>query len=154
MSKICDHTSVGVIVINDGKALLMEGRLPPYGVIIPAGHMDQDINPVSAALRELKEETGLHTTATKMILIFTGLVNNNCGRGGSYHHWHLYITYSPHGELKLCTRETQGYNWCDKKTLSEIIAGKPLITNSGRKSYLSPEMRNWFTEINLTSYLA
>src|SRR3954454_13519637 len=59
-----DHPgSVGVLAIADGAAIVVRQYRDPAGREIyelPAGSLDGDEDPLAAARRELKEETGFH----------------------------------------------------------------------------------------------
>ncbi len=48
-----------VLVINKDKALLIERKYPPYGWAIPGGMVDYGERVEDAAVRELREETGI-----------------------------------------------------------------------------------------------
>ncbi len=86
---VCDHTSVGIIVRQMGRMLLIERRKPPFGFAPPAGHVDGDAEWETAARRELQEETGL--IATGLRLLGTQRLPNRCRRpGGSWHQWRVY----------------------------------------------------------------
>jgi len=50
---------VAVIVIEQGRLLLVLRRYPPAGWCIPCGHVEWDEDVRQAAARELREETGL-----------------------------------------------------------------------------------------------
>ena len=48
-----------VLIINGGKALLVERKYPPYGWAVPGGMIDYGEKTEDAAVRELREETGV-----------------------------------------------------------------------------------------------
>jgi len=62
--------SIGVVVLNDDKVLLVKhGKTAHHfeGVVgIPSGKIDPGETAMQAAIRELQEETGLITTEDKM----------------------------------------------------------------------------------------
>ena len=68
MAKICDHTSVGMLVWKDEKLLLIERMKFPPGFAVPAGHVDADSTYEDAAKRELKEEVGLDAENLELVL--------------------------------------------------------------------------------------
>jgi 8-oxo-dGTP pyrophosphatase MutT (NUDIX family) len=60
MIEKCNNTSVGIIVWQEGKILLIERKKFPFGFAPPAGHVDaDDASFEQAAKRELQEEVGL-----------------------------------------------------------------------------------------------
>ena len=89
MAKICDNTSVGVIIKNrQGGLLLIERKSWPYGMALPAGHLDGD-DPEKGAVREIAEEVGLHILKQKLVLEKD--YDNPCRRTDDDHHrWYVY----------------------------------------------------------------
>ncbi len=105
MSKICDHTSVGMMVWKEGKLLLIERAKFPFGFAVPAGHVDEDTNFEDSASRELEEEVGLKATNLKLLL--DERKENICRReGGTWHHWKVYEAEVT-GELNRSEDETK-----------------------------------------------
>lgn len=136
MSKICDHSSVGMIVWQNEKILLIERMKIPYGFACPAGHVDSDLDSnglpdyEAAAKRELSEEVGLNEVSKKLLLELDK--PNHCRReDGSWHHWRVYQVETK-GELKRSEDETKQadfYSLSDVKLLAEKT-----------KSYLNGEI--------------
>ena len=93
LNNIKTHFSVGAIIRNDEGELLMIDRLkPPFGFACPAGHIDEGEEPLTAVLREVKEETGLTITSYKEIPIdvYNDAPSEPCSRGINNHIWKLY----------------------------------------------------------------
>lgn len=135
MSKICDHSSVGMFVWREGKLLLIERKKWPPGFAVPAGHVDGDISYEEAAKRELREEVGL--TAEKLELIYEGRHENPCRReDGTWHHWKLYKV-EVSGELKRSEAETKQVGWYTVEEIREL----------GEK--VEPIMRELFKELKI-----
>ena len=68
---VCGHVTeryknpfptVDVIVEIGGRVLLVQRRNPPYGWAIPGGFVDYGESAEDAAVREIKEETGIDIT--------------------------------------------------------------------------------------------
>jgi ADP-ribose pyrophosphatase YjhB (NUDIX family) len=109
LQKICDHTSVGMIVWKDKKLLLIERKKIPFGFAPPAGHVDGDTSFESAAIRELKEETGLSTSS--MQLLTEGRKDLSCRRlNGDWHYWKIY-KMKVDGEIEMNVNETKKIIW-------------------------------------------
>jgi ADP-ribose pyrophosphatase YjhB (NUDIX family) len=109
MLKICDHTSVGMIVQKDGKILLIERANFPKGFACPAGHVDGDETYEISATRELKEEVGLDTTDLQLLI--DKRKENPCKReGGTWHHWKIYKTEAA-GDVVRSLDETKKAGW-------------------------------------------
>lgn len=102
MPKVCDNTSVGQIILNDGEMaeetaiVIIERGNYPEAYALPAGHTDGD---PEAVVRESSEEVGL--TIIKNRLIFCKDIDNPCKReGGSHHVWQVYIAISKMEKLR------------------------------------------------------
>lgn len=54
------HYSVGALIQQDDKYLLINRAMPPLGFAGVAGHIDEDETSEEAVVRELMEEVGLH----------------------------------------------------------------------------------------------
>ncbi len=118
-SKICDHTSVGILVWQDDKLLLIERGVLPFGFAPPAGHVDNHGSYEDAAKAELKEEVGL--TAVNLKLLFEDRINNICSReGGTYHDWKIYEAETE-GKVKRSKRETKQAGWYSRKEMEELM---------------------------------
>jgi 8-oxo-dGTP diphosphatase len=64
-----NHTlGVGVVVIQDGKLLVIKDRLGQH-FKLPGGYIDDDENISSAVVREVKEETGIDVDFTSIIAL-------------------------------------------------------------------------------------
>lgn len=154
MTKVCDHTSVGMLVWREDKLLLIERARFPFGFSIPAGHVDGDATFEEAARRELKEEVGLE--AEELKLIKEGRKENTCRRGdGTWHHWKLYqVTAS--GEVQPSKDEAKRAGWYTKTQVKELsqrneqflsqeISEEEWLRNPG----LEPVMYEWFKELEI-----
>jgi ADP-ribose pyrophosphatase YjhB (NUDIX family) len=155
MNKICDHTSVGILVFNqENKLLLIERAKFPFGFAIPAGHVDGDRNFTIAASRELEEEVGIKNIRLDKFL--EGRKENPCRReGGTWHYWELYLgarKVDPR-EVKRSLDETKKIDWADKSRIDELaertkkylaheITDNEWQANPG----LEPVMHEWFSD--------
>jgi ADP-ribose pyrophosphatase YjhB (NUDIX family) len=151
-TKKCDHTSVGMLVWNDNKLLLIERKKFPYGFAVPAGHVDGDETFEIAARRELGEEVGLQALELKLILDMRK--DNPCRReGGTWHHWKLYRV-DVAGELSRSLEETKQARWFtvdEVKVLAkrtESYINKEIPEDEWEKSPgLEPVMYELFKEL-------
>jgi ADP-ribose pyrophosphatase YjhB (NUDIX family) len=115
---VCDHKSVGMVVWKDKKMLLVERKKFPFGFAPPAGHVDNDLSFEAAAIRELKEETGL--TSTKLQLLTEGRKDTACRREeGTWHYWKIY-KMKVEGEIEQNTAETKQLDWYSKKQIQRL----------------------------------
>jgi|SRR5947209_2582102 len=116
----CNHTSVGVLVVRDGRLLLIERARPPYAWAPPAGHVDDGETSEQAAARELQEEVGL--TASRLTLVHRGPYRNQCRRpGGDRHHWEVF-TADAEGDPVRSETETSSLRWVTPGELAQLRA--------------------------------
>lgn len=154
MSKVCDHTSVGMLVYQNDKILLIERAKFPFGFAMPAGHVDGDKTFEESAKRELQEEVGLE--AKEMELIIEGRRENQCRRqDGTWHYWKIYKVVAE-GEIKRSLDETKQANWYfvdqikdlalrTEKYLNKEISEEDWNKNPG----LEPVMFEWFRDLKI-----
>ena len=154
MAKICDHTSVGMLVWKNDKLLLIERAKFPFGFAVPAGHVDGDQTYEESARRELKEEVGLETKELK--LIAEGRKENHCRReGGTWHYWKIYqIIVS--GDIERSKDETKQVGWYDKDQIQKLAQRTERYNNKeitdeewNRSPGLEPVMYDWFKELKI-----
>lgn len=134
MAEKCNHTSVGMLVEQDGKILLIERKIFPPGFALPAGHVDDGETYEQAAARELKEEVGLD--ATKLALIAEGRKENECSReDGTWHYWKIYRV-DAEGEVTRSEGETKSARWYSPEEIQHLPAPG-----------LEPVMHDWFVKL-------
>lgn len=85
------HESSGVLVKDGrGRFLFFKRTMYPFGLTMPAGHVEADESPIHTAVRELEEEVGIK--ARHLALIFSGdMVGDSCNAGSDAHRWHVYL---------------------------------------------------------------
>lgn len=98
MPKICDNTSVGQIIKQDGSFLMIERFNYPQSYAFVAGHGD-GLAMEAAAKKESLEEAGIEIVENK--LVWKGNINNFCKReGGNHHVWEVFEAIFWTGEPK------------------------------------------------------
>ncbi len=118
MAKQCDNKSVGILVWNKGKLLMIERKKYNFGFAIPAGHQDGD-DPETAAKKELFEEVGLKTEGLEKKLEI-GLPNPCKREGGTQHDWTVFEARGWVGELKPSPDETKSYFWANREKIIQL----------------------------------
>ncbi|EKE10662.1 MAG: hypothetical protein ACD_15C00217G0010 [uncultured bacterium] len=154
MTKICDHTSVGILVWKEDNLLLIERKKFPFGFAVPAGHVDGDESYEKAARRELKEEVGL--TSGSLELLIEGRKENPCRREqGDWHYWKIYRTEA-NGEVRRSLDETKRAVWLSidqiksltQKT-EEYLAGNISEEEWEKDPGIEVVWCKWFKELKL-----
>lgn len=111
------HITVGAIVVNDKKEVLLVKRAPhltrPNTYTIPGGFLDRDETFKEGALRELKEETGL---TGKNLTLFRINDKPQRPKEDRQNVDVLYIVESIDGEFQLNMEVTE-IKWFSKDTL-------------------------------------
>lgn len=118
------HDSVGVFVQNLHQEILLFKRIKyPFLWTIPAGHLNLDENPVSAAARELKEETGIETN-NNLQEIFSGEIKgDSCVGGADIHFWHAYVYHlQTKVTPKIKAEEGTDWDWFSLNQIPEVTA--------------------------------
>ncbi|MFC9424291.1 NUDIX hydrolase [Streptomyces sp. NPDC056987] len=84
------HETAGVFARDArGRFLFFDRTAFPFGLTIPAGHVERDEEPHLAAARELEEETGLAARGLAF-LGRTPVPGDGCRRGADAHVWQVY----------------------------------------------------------------
>lgn len=120
MAKKCDNKSVGILVKNAGKILLIERKQYNFGFAFPAGHQDGD-DLLVCAKKELGEEVGLEMEDGAVRLEMT--LQNPCKReGGTYHDWSVVEAVKWSGDVNINQPddEAKSYIWADEKMIANV----------------------------------
>lgn len=122
--KVCNHTSVGVILTNaSGQILLIDRKRFPLFFACPAGHLEEGEQPEAGAIREAKEEVGFNISNLQLVL--HERFDNPCRRqDGIWHEWWVYRA-DFFGELQASQDETKSAGWYDRDEIEALKkAGK------------------------------
>ena len=123
--RMCDNTSVGVVLRNPaGAYALLTRALPPVGIAPAAGHVDEHGTALDAAVAELREELGVRARPHQLqpTAVAALRLDNTCRRpGGSHHCWWVY-TAEFDVTLHPDARETRGAAWYTPAELADLAA--------------------------------
>lgn len=112
------HYSVGALIKQDDKYLLIDRAIPPFGFAAVAGHIDEGEEAEQSLIREVREETGLDIE--KYNLLFEEeIAENKCSKGINVHYWYLFEC-EVSGEIKRNERETKSIDWYSKEEIKKL----------------------------------
>ena len=127
------HYSVGALIKNNNKYLLIDRVKPPLGFAGLAGHIDKNENKIQSLKREIREESGLKIDSYK--LLFEEELNwNQCSQGTKIHYWYLFEC-NVSGKIKQNFIETKSIKWY---SINEI-----------KKLKLEPVWEYWFKKLKI-----
>lgn len=112
------HFSAGAVIRKDGKCLLIDRFIEPFGFAGVAGHIDENETPEQALIREVEEESGL-LIKSKKLLLEEELDWNRCSKGVGTHYWYLFEC-GVEGELKKSEREAKSIGWFDAEEIKSL----------------------------------
>jgi len=128
------HYAVGVVIERDGKYLLIDRKLPPFGFAGIAGHVDDgEEEPGKALVREVMEESGLKVLKYEL-LFEEELKGNICVAGVNIHHWRLYKC-KVYGNVIQDKEEEKSIDWYTKGEIKNLN--------------LEPAWQYWFKKLGV-----
>ena len=138
-------TQIAVIFINNSKGeffvhqrLSSKKTFPNLYGIGAGGHVDEDEQPLEAATRELREETGLVSPVTSLFVMDFDTSDMN-------HRAHLYTTQSD-APITTDSSEWQWSGWMNKKDLDQLAAENKLCPDT-KAMYLRYQEEGGLTPI-------
>ena len=84
------HFSVGALIRDGAKFLIIKRRVWPYKYGLPAGHVDVGESREQALVREVGEELGVTPFDVQMLAHESNLVGDKCRKGADVHDWTLF----------------------------------------------------------------
>jgi len=143
-----------MLIYDEGRLLLIERKIPPFGFAPPAGHVDQHGSHEQAAKDEVREEVGLKPIS--LTLVKEGRKDNTCSRtGGDWHYWKIYQVEAE-GELKPSADETKQAKYVTSEELRKLaarteryLAGEIAEDEWQKSPGLEPVWYEWLGEMEL-----
>lgn len=157
MEKVCDNTSVGVIIQNEAREVLLMNRARfPFGLAAPAGHIDTHGSPEQTATAEVYEEVGLYIPLSGLEkLIDARKVDNKCRRkGGDHHIWTVFSARNISGHIVASKDETKGAGWYAPEVL-QVLADRTR-QSTGKETHVGAQVLeliwlDFFTELGFVT---
>lgn len=153
--RICDNTSVGVVIEKDGQYLMFDRATFPSGAAAVAGHGDGHGGSAAAARAEVAEELGL--TVVTLEEVTGGWRSNRCrrllGPRGVGHQWVVYRA-TVAGVLAPSVRETRHVRWLPAGQLQHLAERTAAYAHGelpeeqlAARPGLEPVWARWFTDL-------
>lgn len=127
------HYTVGAVIEKDGKYLVIDRALPPFGWAGVAGHLGDGEDFDNAIVRKVDEEVHLEVT-DKKILFREEIPWNTCRGGVDCHLWYLY-SCETRGKVAALLEGAKSYDW--------------LSTEEMIKRELEPVWEYWFKKLKI-----
>ncbi len=103
------HTSVGALICREGKYLLVDRAVFPFGWAPVAGHVDVGETLQEALAREVSEEVGL--CVVRSSLLHTEEVDGNtCSKSVDVHAWSIFVCEVT-GDVAVKPDEVKSVGW-------------------------------------------
>ena len=114
------------VLVRDGKLLLVRADEPTY--MLPGGGVDPGETVAAAAIRELREETGLVATHTEFLYVFETSTNR-----------HHFFAVQADGKVDVDGGECHGFLWWDIESELPVYPHVTSIRDWLRSSRLTDE---------------
>lgn len=127
------HNTASAIVLDDHDQVLLIHHNKLGQWLYPGGHIDPNEDPAQAAVREVREETGLHVevitdplfhhpSVTSLAPPFAIIEMDVSDKkiGPHRHIDHVYVCRPVHGELTPQLAEVSGCRWASTGELAEL----------------------------------
>lgn len=114
----CSGVSVGAIIEQDNKILMIDRVKFPYGWACVAGHIDEGETPQDALVREVQEEVGLDIQSAQLALE-EYVPWNECSKGTQGHRYSVFKCRAS-GELTSSESEVKNWKWVQRDELASL----------------------------------
>jgi ADP-ribose pyrophosphatase YjhB (NUDIX family) len=117
------HMSVGLLLINEGKILLIKKSKYPYRdkISFVAGHVEWGESPFEAIKREVKEEIGVELCEISLVRYYDN-ISEYCRYGASKHEWYVFQSNQNIDTSLIVTNidEVSEFFWVNLEDISKI----------------------------------
>lgn len=119
------HFSVGALIKNKNKFLIINRKMPSPGYAGIAGHIDENEAPLHALEREIKEESGLTLKSHRFLFKKLIIQKEDCLFKEKRHKWYVYECICE-GKLEPSKKEVKEIVYTTKKQIKKLLKNKQL----------------------------
>lgn len=114
------HFSVGALIRNEARFLIIKRRVYPYKYGLPAGHVDIGETGERAVIREVEEELGVTASAVERLAHEPDLIGDKCRKGADVHDWTLFGCVVDTSSIVNNSDEAERLLWVTTREASEL----------------------------------
>lgn len=104
------HIDAAAIIIWKNKMLFLERRGYPFGLMIPAGHLEYNETLEEALHREVYEEVGLKVKNATLLAQIEQPISY-CRYGSDIEEWAVFLVEAENGEPVIANNESESMQW-------------------------------------------
>lgn len=104
------HVAAAALIINQGNILFVERRTHPFGLELPAGHVEHGETIEQAVRREVYEEVGLKISG-EILLANIEHPESYCRYGSDVEEWAVFLIEYIEGQDYVGNSEIESVTW-------------------------------------------
>lgn len=130
------HIAVAALIIENDHLLVVDRRTYPFGLELPAGHVEYDETLEEALRREVYEEVGIKVTGATLLAQLEHPISY-CRYGSDVEEWSIFLIEGRKGETIASNSEVESSSWIPLKHLHRYNLTEPTRVVLGHLGYLS-----------------
>jgi len=131
------HIAVAGIIIKDEKMLFVDRRTYPYGLELPAGHVENDESLEEALYREVYEEVSLKVTGATLLAQIEH-PESHCRYGSDIEEWSVFLVQTNGGDDFVSSSEIASIVWLPLNDIPRAKLTEPTQYALDVLGYLKP----------------
>ncbi len=112
------HYGVGAFIEKDGKYLIINRAVKPWGYGCISEHINEGESAEEAVMRGVFEEAGLNVISSELIL--ERMINSRECSNGKFPHYCYIFRCAVEGEIKSNPKEVKSIDWYSKEDIKKL----------------------------------